>query len=126
MMAIGVGARSVASVEDIAEAVAAAEARAGRRANVVVAPDAMPFMETVKQTATQAGYLFRSVSLDALKARSAECQTRSERTLALYGVSSIAEAAALFGAGPGSRLILPRLAFARTTVAAAVSADELE
>ena len=58
--------------------------------------------------------------------RNDDCLTRSERTLDLFGVASVAEAAALAAAGPGSQLIVPRLIIGNATVAAARSADAKE
>jgi len=48
-------------------------------------------------------------------------ETRSERVLALAGVPSVAEAAALAAAGPASRLISPRLVVGAATCALAAS-----
>ena len=44
-----------------------------------------------------------------LEAAAPRCVTRSERALRATGLPSLAEAAALAGAGAGSRLILPRI-----------------
>jgi cobalt-precorrin 5A hydrolase len=49
----------------------------------------------------------------------AACATRSTRISGLYGVGSVAEAAALAAAGPGASLIQPRIATARVTCALA-------
>ncbi|MBU3887418.1 cobalamin biosynthesis protein [Methylosinus sp. KRF6] len=62
--------------------------------------------------------------LDALLARKDELLTRSLRVEALTGVGSVAEAAALVGAGAGSRLFGPRLASAGVTCAIARNALE--
>lgn len=59
---------------------------------------------------------------EALQGFEAGCATRSTRISALYGVGSVAEAAALAAAGPGGTLILPRIATARVTCALARSA----
>jgi len=47
---------------------------------------------------------------EALAAAADQAQTRSPRVEALFGVPSVAETAALAGAGPGAVLILPRIA----------------
>ncbi len=60
---------------------------------------------------------------EALKGFEAACATRSTRIASLYGVGSVAEAAALAGAGPGGELIQPRVATARVTCALARSAS---
>jgi cobalt-precorrin 5A hydrolase len=58
-----------------------------------------------------------------LAAAGARAETRSERVLALTGIPSVAEAAALAGGGPTARLILPRIAVGSATCAQAVSGD---
>ena len=47
------------------------------------------------------------------------CVTRSEHAADTVGVASVAEGAALAGAGPGARLILPRIKSAHVTCALA-------
>ncbi|KRD96247.1 hypothetical protein ASE63_11135 [Bosea sp. Root381] len=56
---------------------------------------------------------------EALKGFEAACATRSTRIASLYGVGSVAEAAALAAAGPGGTLVQPRIATARVTCALA-------
>ncbi|WP_186416953.1 cobalamin biosynthesis protein [Bosea sp. CS1GBMeth4] len=56
---------------------------------------------------------------EALAGFEAACATRSTRISGLYGVGSVAEAAALAAAGPGAELIQPRIATARVTCALA-------
>jgi cobalt-precorrin 5A hydrolase len=60
------------------------------------------------------------LSRDALAARCADAITRSARVEQLYDLPSIAETAALAGAGPGSRLIVPRVTAGAVTCAIAV------
>lgn len=60
--------------------------------------------------------------LEALLARENDVLTRSARVEALLGVGSVAEAAALAGAGPGSLLLGPRIASERATCAIARNA----
>lgn len=48
--------------------------------------------------------------------------TRSARALALYGTGSVAEAAALAGAGPGARLLATRAISTDGTATAAIAA----
>lgn len=55
----------------------------------------------------------------ALEAAAPGAQTRSERVVALFGVPSVAETAALAGAGPGATLIVPRMASGGATCAIA-------
>lgn len=56
---------------------------------------------------------------DALQDREADIQTRSPHAERVLGVPSVAEAAALAGAGPGSVLIVPRIAAGGATCAVA-------
>jgi cobalt-precorrin 5A hydrolase len=56
-----------------------------------------------------------------LKAAGERTETKSDRVLALMGVPSVAEAAALAVAGPSARLIGPRLVFGAATCALAAS-----
>jgi cobalt-precorrin 5A hydrolase len=60
------------------------------------------------------------LSREALAARAADAVTRSERVEALYDVPSIAETAALAGAGSGSRLVVSRVSAGAVTCAIAV------
>ena len=64
-----------------------------------------------------------AVSEADLAAAGARAETRSERVLALMGIPSVAEAAALAGGGLSARLILPRIAVGSATCALAVSEE---
>ncbi|MBP0574469.1 cobalamin biosynthesis protein, partial [Mycobacterium tuberculosis] len=55
----------------------------------------------------------------ALAAAAPGAVTRSERVVALFGVPSIAETAALAAAGPNARLVVPRRIVGPVTVAVA-------
>jgi cobalt-precorrin 5A hydrolase len=57
---------------------------------------------------------------DALAVRASDTVTRSDRVAALHDLPSIAETAALAGAGPGSRLLIPRVSAGAATCAIAV------
>lgn len=123
MIAIGIGANSRAHRHDFVTALAEVRQDAGH-AEAIATFDAAIFAPYVRDAARAASLAYRPVTLDALRARSSDCLTRSERTLSLFGVASIAEAAALAGAGPGSRLIMPRRVVGNITIAAARSQDE--
>jgi cobalt-precorrin 5A hydrolase len=58
---------------------------------------------------------------DALRARASSVQTHSAGSERAFGVPSVAEAAALAGAGADSVLIVPRIAGQGATCAIAVS-----
>jgi cobalamin biosynthesis protein CbiG len=59
------------------------------------------------------------LSLENLRARGKDVQTRSARVEEMFGVGSVAEAAALAAAGSGSILLAPRVATARLACAIA-------
>ncbi len=124
MIVAGVGCRRGASSPDIEAAIEAALARAG------VAPDALDAIATtaakhdetgIEAAAARLGVAVVFVSEAELKSAGARTETRSERVLALTGVPSVAEAAALAAAGPAARLLSPRLVIGAATCALATS-----
>ncbi len=125
MIAIGIGANGRADENDFPIALAAARGEAGG-ADVVTTLNAANFANHVEAAAREASIAYRPLTLDAIRERNGDCSTQSERTLALFGVASIAEAAALAAAGAGSRLIVPRRIIGNITIAAALSADARE
>ena len=101
LAAAGLGGETVACFSTIAGRVDEAgliDAAASRKAALVAIPD------------------------EALRGFEAACATRSTRIASLYGVGSVAEAAALAAAGPGGELVLPRIATDRVTCALARAA----
>ncbi len=121
MIAIGMGANSLAQPDDFSAVLATVWREAGGCDEVATLATAA-FAVHVQAAALKAGVSFRPWMLIALRERSADCVTRSERSLSLFGVTSIAEAAALVSAGPGSHLVMPRRVVGNITVAAAQSA----
>lgn len=110
--AIGIGCRAGCPADAIVALVRRALAAAA------VADDGLLAMFTTVEKQAEPGiptaatalaiplvYLPRAV----LEAVAPAAETRSERVVALFGVPSVAETAALAGAGPGARLILPRI-----------------
>jgi cobalt-precorrin 5A hydrolase len=122
MIAIGMGANSLAHQHDFSAALEAAGRDAGG-CDAVATLATATFARHVEAAASQASVSYRPLMLIGLRERSGDCLTRSERSLSHFGVASIAEAAALAGAGPGSHLIMPRRIIGNITVAAAQSAD---
>jgi cobalt-precorrin 5A hydrolase len=120
--AIGVGCKSDVDAETIARVVREALARA---------PSSSPAdLHTSSRKAGNEALLeaARCLRLDlvlhddeALKARDAEVASRSQRIVGMFGVGSIAEAAALVGAGEGSRLIVPKFSAEGVSCAIAVA-----
>jgi cobalt-precorrin 5A hydrolase len=122
MIAIGIGASSGAKRDDFASAIGDMR-RTANGGDVVATFDSAAFADSVEAAASGGGIAFRRLALGDLRGRTSECATQSKRSLELFGIASIAEAAALAAAGPGSRLIVPRRIIGRVTVAAAQSAD---
>jgi len=125
MIVAGVGCRRGAPAPDIEAAIRAALDRAG------VAAHALDCIATMAAKNREAGIAAAAEKLgvdvvlvpDAdLVAASDRTATRSERVLALTGVPSVAETAALAAAGPSARLIGPRLVIGGVTCALAASA----
>ena len=123
MIAIGMGANSSAHPDDFFAALDAACREAGGCDEVATLATAT-FAAHVQAAAARGAISFRPVMLIGLRERSADCVTRSERSLSLFGVTSIAESAALVSAGAGSRLIMPRRVMGNITVAAAQSVPQ--
>ncbi len=125
MIAIGIGASSKASRRDFLEAIAKAQSEAGG-GDLIAAIETALFANDLRDAAGEASLPYLPVTLEAMRGRGGECVTRSERSMSLFGVASVAEAVALAGAGAGSRLIMARRAIGHVTVAAARSADDGE
>ena len=122
----GIGLRPGTSEADIAACLNEALLAAG------LAGEPVPRMATLAARGTEPGLLAlakaRSAELvaipdEALKGFEAACATRSTRIASLYGVGSVAEAAALAAAGPGGVLVQARIATARVTCALARAAS---
>jgi cobalt-precorrin 5A hydrolase len=124
MIVAGVGCRRGAGAPDIEAAIRAALARAG------VAPDALDAIATtaakqgdiaIDAAAASFGVAVILVPEPELIAAADRTETKSERVLALTGVPSVAEAAALAAAGPSARLLSLRLVVGSATCAVAAS-----
>jgi cobalt-precorrin 5A hydrolase len=125
MIVAGIGCRKGASAADISAVIAHALAHAGlasQALDVIAAPESKGD-EGVSVAAAALGVPLVLVSRADLQAAGARAQTRSERVLALIGVPSVAEAAALAASGPASRLIVPRMSVGIATCALAASTE---
>jgi cobalt-precorrin 5A hydrolase len=124
MIVAGIGCRRGAAAVDIEAAILAALARAGIRAadlNAIATSTAKETEAGIATAASTFGVGIMPIAEAALKAAGARVATRSDRVLALTGVPSLAEAAALAAAGPSSRLIASRLVVGAATCALASS-----
>ena len=126
MIVAGIGCRKGASAADISAVIAHALARAGlasQALDLVAAPESKADEQGVSAAAAALGVPLVLVSRADLQAAGAHTQTRSERVVALMGVPSVAEAAALAASGPAARLILPRITLGVATCALAASRE---
>ena len=124
MIVAGIGCKRGTAAADIEAAIRAALARAGIGAADLNAIATSTAKETEAGIATAAsifGVDVVPIAEAELKAAGARVTTRSDRVLALTGVPSLAEAAALAAAGPSSRLIASRLVVGAATCAVASS-----
>jgi cobalamin biosynthesis protein CbiG len=120
----GIGCRRGTSAPDIEAAIRAALVQAGIAADALTAIATMAAKHDEAGIETAAANLGVNVVLVAeaeLKAAGDRTKTKSARVLALTGVPSVAEAAALAAAGPLARLISQRLVLGAATCALATS-----
>lgn len=122
----GIGARRGVAAQDIVDLVQ----RVAQQHDVDLARLTLCTLESKRdeaglhEAARALGVELLFLPLDALRARKARSPTHSPRVQAMFGVGSVAEAAALAGAGPGSRLIAPRVATSHAACAIARAAEE--
>lgn len=126
MIVAGVGCRAGASAREVEAAIVAALDRAG------VAAGALGMIATsyakrgepgIAAAALERGVKFVVVPQAEFEAAGSRAVSRSERVLALTGVPSVSEAAALAAGGPAARLIAPRVAVGPATCALAITGD---
>ena len=119
-IAIGLGCRKGVSGEVIASLVREALARIEQNgAAALFTVDAKRAEAGLAQAAQALAMPLHFLPQEALAAVADLAQTRSPRVEALFGVPSVAETAALAGAGAGAVLILPRIARDHVTCAIA-------
>ena len=128
IIAAGIGCRAGCSGAEIAGLVRAAFDEtalneATRRAVRLAAPARKRSEAGVSEAARLLALPLQFVDDSALAAAQDRVRTRSARVEAAVGVASVAEAAALAAAGPGSTLLLPRRSTPRATCALAISGD---
>lgn len=125
--AIGLGARRGVDAESLVDLVR----RVADDLDITLA-EAELFTTESKETepafheaAQKLGLPLTFLPLGMLKKRRGAAKTHSPRVRAMFGVGSVSEAAALVGAGPGSRLLAPRRSTPVAACAIAVVADSL-
>ncbi len=120
MIVIGIGSTSAATVADVLVAIGAMEKQAGVVAQLVATLLRGGLERPILLAAMTHGVDCRLLTATKLAARNAECVTQSNYSFDAHGVWSVSEAAALAGAGPQSRLLLPRQTFTNVTAALAI------
>lgn len=126
MIVAGIGCRRGASAQDVEAALSAALNDAGtlaRAVDAIATSTAKANEAGIVEVARARGIKFIAVAQTELEAAAARGVTKSVRALALTGVPSVAEAAALAAAGPAARLLVPRVAVGMATCALALSGD---
>ena len=122
MIVAGVGCRKGAQAADIEAAIVAAFARVGVATSelCLIATSAAKGGEPgIAAAASAIGVPLVLIPQSDLATAGTRATTRSERVIALTGVPSVAEAAALAAGGPAARLIAPRIAVGPATCALA-------
>jgi cobalt-precorrin 5A hydrolase len=122
MIVAGVGCRKGASAAEIEAVIAAALARAGLgedKLGMIAAPAFKGGERGIMAAAVARGVPLVLVPQGNLEAAGARTVTRSERVIALAGVPSVAEAAALAAGGAAARLIASRIVVGPATCALA-------
>jgi cobalt-precorrin 5A hydrolase len=125
MIIAGIGCRKGTPAAEIETAVSAALARAGldHAAIGMIATSATKEGEPgIAGAAAALGVPLTLVAPAELATAGERVATRSERVLALAGVPSVAEAAALAAGGAAARLIVPRVVVGAATCALAEAA----
>jgi cobalt-precorrin 5A hydrolase len=124
MIVAGVGCRKGAAAAAVEAAIMAALAARGLGAEklAAVATSSSKGNELgIKAAAAALGVPFISIAQSELEAAGHGIATKSPRVLALTGVGSVAEAAALAAAGSGAQLVAQRVTVGDVTCALAQS-----
>jgi len=122
MIVAGIGCRKGASAAEIEAAIETALERAGRplaRIDLMATAARKRDEEGIAAAAAARGLRLIFVDQADLEIASARGATWSRRVLALAGVPSVAEAAALAAGGTRARLILPQIVVGKVTCALA-------
>jgi cobalt-precorrin 5A hydrolase len=126
MIVAGIGCRTGTSAPEIEAAITAAlkdVARTDARLDLIATVEGKAQEAGIADAARARGVRLVIVPRHDLEAAAAHAVTNSPRVLALTGLPSVAEAAALAAAGPNARLLAPRIAVGSATCAIAIGGD---
>jgi cobalt-precorrin 5A hydrolase len=129
VMVAGIGCRSGVSAEQVESALVAALAPivpAGRTLSLIATPAAKGHEPGIIAAAAARGIPLVLITQSDLEAANPRTLTQSEHAMIVMNVHSVAEAAALAGAGRTSRLLGPRIAIGPVTCALACAAADTE
>jgi cobalt-precorrin 5A hydrolase len=129
LMVAGIGCRSGVSAEEVESALDAALAPvlpAGRTLSLIATPAAKGLEPGIIAAAAARGIPLLLITQSDLEAADTRTLTHSEHAMTAMNVRSVAEAAALAGAGPTSRLLGPRIAIGPVTCALACTRADTE
>jgi cobalt-precorrin 5A hydrolase len=129
LMVAGIGCRSGVSAEQVESALAAALAPmlpAGRTLALIATPATKCHEPGIIAAAAARRIPLVLITQSELEAADPRTLTRSEHAMTAMNVHSVAEAAALAGAGPTSRLLGPRIALGPVTCALACALADTE
>ena len=118
MIVAGIGCRSGVTTEQV-EAALEAALRQTATLTLIAVPAAKSGERAIVAAATARGVPLASITQTDLEAANARTLTRSKHALAAMNVHSVAEAAALAGAGPDSELLGARIVVGPVTCALA-------
>jgi cobalt-precorrin 5A hydrolase len=118
MIVAGIGCRSGVTTEQV-EAALEAALRQTATLTLIAVPAAKSGERAIVAAATARGVPLASITQTDLEAANARTLTRSKHALAAMNVHSVAEAAALAGAGPESELLGARIVVGPVTCALA-------
>lgn len=104
-LSVGVGCRSGAAADEIAALVRATLAECAGDATQIYTLDEKAAQENLREAAVELALPLVGLSAAALRAESARLTQRSDAAEKRFGLPSVAEAAALAGAGPGAKLL---------------------
>ena len=120
MKVAGLGFREGATIESLRDLLAQIEGQSGPVAVLATLP-AKACAPALRALAAERGLPVQAVTVHGV-----ETTTQSARIMALHGTGSVAEAAALAGAGTGARLVVARVASADGMATCAVAIGEGE
>jgi cobalt-precorrin 5A hydrolase len=120
MIVAGIGCKTGISAEAVVALLLAAGEEGPGAPDLLAVPEFRRGEEGIAEAAETLGIPILWIDRAALRGEQGRCLTRSARAQREVGLASVAEAAALAGAGPGGRLVLARIAADGVTCALAL------